>query len=150
MVVKTKDEVLSYPTVETVQEDSICKLVYAPARNVSGAINQKAQELARKAVSAFEGKGVFGVEMFLLEDGSLLLCEIASRIHNSGHYTIEGCPLSQFDTHIRAILDLLIPPQGLQLRQPSIMLNIIGGAETDTHLKAAEHALSIPNASIHL
>lgn len=150
MVAKTKDEVLSYPTVETVQEDSICKLVYAPARNVSSAINQKAQELARKAVSAFEGKGVFGVEMFLLEDGSLLLCEIASRIHNSGHYTIEGCPLSQFDTHIRAILDLPIPPQGLQLRQPSIMLNIIGGAETDTHLKAAEHALSIPNASIHL
>lgn len=150
MVVKTKDEVLSYPTVETVQEDSICKLVYAPARNVSNAINQKAQELARKAVSPFEGKGVFGVEMFLLEDDSLLLCEIASRIHNSGHYTIEGCPLSQFDTHIRAILDLPIPPQSLEIRQPSIMLNIIGGAEPDTHLKAAEHALSIPNASIHL
>ena len=150
MVVKTKDEVLSYPTVETVQEDSICKLVYAPARNVSNAINQKAQELARKAVSPFEGKGVFGVEMFLLEDDSLLLCEIASRIHNSGHYTIEGCPLSQFDTHIRAVLDLPIPPQSLEIRQPSIMLNIIGGAEPDTHLKAAEHALSIPNASIHL
>lgn len=150
MVVKTKDEVLSYPTVETVQEDSICKLVYAPARNVSNEINQRAQELARKAVAAFDGKGVFGVEMFLLHDGNLLLCEIASRIHNSGHYTIEGCPLSQFDTHIRAILDLPIPAQGLQLRQPSIMLNIIGGAEPGTHLKAAEHALSIPNASIHL
>lgn len=63
MVVKTKDEVLSYPTVETVQEDSICKLVYAPARNVSNEINQRAQELARKAVAAFDGKGVFGVEM---------------------------------------------------------------------------------------
>jgi phosphoribosylaminoimidazole carboxylase len=150
MVVKTKDDVLSYPTVETVQEDSICKLVYAPARNVSDAINQKAQEMARKAVSAFEGKGVFGVEMFLLEDDSLLLCEIASRIHNSGHYTIEGCPLSQFDAHIRAILDLPIPAKSLELRQPSIMLNIIGGAAPDTHLKAAEHALSIPNASIHL
>lgn len=150
MVVKTKDEVLSYPTVETVQEDSICKLVYAPARNVSEAINRKAQELARKAVSAFEGKGVFGVEMFLLEDDSLLLCEIASRIHNSGHYTIEGCPMSQFEAHIRAILDLPIPPQSLQIRQPSIMLNIIGGSAPDTHLKAAEAALSIPNASIHL
>ncbi|OJJ40473.1 hypothetical protein ASPWEDRAFT_63879 [Aspergillus wentii DTO 134E9] len=150
MVVKTKDEVLSYPTVETVQEDSICKLVYAPARNVSNAINQKAQELARKAVAAFDGKGVFGVEMFLLEDESLILCEIASRIHNSGHYTIEGCPLSQFDTHMRAILDIPIPPQSLELRQPSIMLNIIGGATPDSHLEAAERALSIPNASIHL
>ncbi|KAJ9222544.1 hypothetical protein DTO169C6_5135 [Paecilomyces variotii] len=150
MVVKTKDGVISYPTVETVQEDSICKLVYAPARNVSEEINQKAQELARKAVATFEGKGAFGVEMFLLEDDSLLLCELASRIHNSGHYTIEGCGLSQFDTHLRAILDLPIPEKSLELRQPSIMLNIIGGATPDSHLKVAEHALSIPNASIHL
>jgi phosphoribosylaminoimidazole carboxylase len=150
MVVKTKDSVLSYPTVETVQEDSVCKLVYAPARNVSDAINKKAQELARNAVAAFEGKGAFGVEMFLLEDDSILLCEIASRVHNSGHYTIEGCGLSQFDTHMRAILDLPIPPKSLELRQPSIMLNIIGGATPDSHLKVAEQALSIPNASIHL
>ncbi|KAL3464708.1 AIR carboxylase-domain-containing protein [Aspergillus heterothallicus] len=150
MVVKTKDSVLSYPTVETVQEDSICKLVYAPARNVSDEINQKAQKLARKAVATFEGKGAFGVEMFLLNDNSLILCELASRVHNSGHYTIEGCALSQFDTHLRAILDLPIPPESLQIRQPSIMLNIIGGAAPDTHLKAAEAALSIPNAAIHL
>ncbi|OAL72331.1 phosphoribosyl-aminoimidazole carboxylase [Trichophyton violaceum] len=150
IVVKTKDTVLSYPTVETVQEDSICKLVYAPARGVSERINEKAQELARNAVAAFEGKGVFGVEMFLLEDDSLLLCELASRIHNSGHYTIEGCGLSQFDTHLRAILDLPIPPQSLQLRQPSIMLNILGGSAPDSHMDIARRALSIPNASIHL
>lgn len=150
MVIKTKDKVLSYPTVETVQEDSICKLVYAPARNVSDKINEEAQALARKAVAAFEGKGAFGVEMFLLEDNSLMLCEIASRIHNSGHYTIEGCALSQFDSHIRAILDLPIPAKSLEIRQPSIMLNIIGGSAPDTHLKAAEAALSIPNAAIHL
>ncbi|KAL4881576.1 AIR carboxylase-domain-containing protein [Aspergillus karnatakaensis] len=150
MVIKTKESVLSYPTVETVQEDSICKLVYAPARNVSDKINQAAQKLARKAVATFEGQGAFGVEMFLLNDNSLILCELASRVHNSGHYTIEGCALSQFDTHLRAILDLPIPPESLQIRQPSIMLNIIGGSEPDTHLKAAEAALSIPNASIHL
>ncbi|KAL1973223.1 hypothetical protein VTN31DRAFT_5858 [Thermomyces dupontii] len=150
MVVKTKDAVLSYPTVETVQEDSICKLVYAPARNVSEKINQKAQALARQAVAAFDGKGVFGVEMFLLHDDSILLCEMASRIHNSGHYTIEGCGLSQFEAHLRAILDLPIPPKSLELRQPSIMLNIIGGATPDSHLKVAERALSIPNAAIHL
>jgi phosphoribosylaminoimidazole carboxylase len=150
MVVKTKDGVLSYPTVETVQENSICKLVYAPARNISDTINRKAQELARNAVAAFEGKGVFGVEMFLLEDDSLLLCELASRIHNSGHYTIEACALSQFDTHLRAILDLPIPPQSLEIREPAIMLNILGGSAPDSHLKIAERALSIPNASIHL
>ncbi|KAH8803120.1 phosphoribosyl-aminoimidazole carboxylase [Xylogone sp. PMI_703] len=150
MVVKTKDGVMSYPTVETIQEDSICKLVYAPARNISDDIKGKAQELARKAVAAFEGKGVFGVEMFLLEDNSLLLCELASRIHNSGHYTIEGCSISQFDAHLRAILDLPIPQKSLQLREPAIMLNILGGSTPDSHLKLAEQALSVPNASIHL
>ncbi|KAI9754544.1 MAG: hypothetical protein M4579_004644 [Chaenotheca gracillima] len=150
MVVKTKDSVLSYPTVETVQEDSICKLVYAPARNVSDTVSRKAQELARNAVAAFEGKGVFGVEMFLLQDDSLLLCEVACRVHNSGHYTIEACPISQFEAHLRAILDLPIPPKSLEARQPSIMLNILGGATPDSHIEVATRALSIPNASIHL
>ncbi|KAI9775834.1 MAG: phosphoribosylaminoimidazole carboxylase ade2 [Candelina submexicana] len=150
MVIKSKDGVQSFPTVQTVQEDSICKLVYAPAPNVSDAINQKAQELARKAVSAFDGRGVFGVEMFLLEDDTLLLCELASRVHNSGHYTIEACPLSQFDAHLRAILDLPIPPESLVPRQPAIMLNILGGTTPDSHLQVAERALSIPNASLHM
>lgn len=75
MVVKTSDEpgdistTISYPAVETVHEDSICKLVYAPAREVSAGTRERAQLLARKAVSSFWGKGVFGVEMFLMEEG---------------------------------------------------------------------------------
>jgi phosphoribosylaminoimidazole carboxylase len=88
--------------------------------------------------------------MFLLEDDTLLLCELASRIHNSGHYTIEACSLSQFDTHLRAILNLPIPLKSLKLRQPAIMLNILGGSTPNSHLKVAERALSIPNVSIHL
>ncbi|OBT72225.1 hypothetical protein VF21_08728 [Pseudogymnoascus sp. 05NY08] len=150
IVVKTKDGVLSYPTVETVQEDSICKLVYAPARKISDEINQQAQALARKTVAAFDGLGVFGVEMFLLPDNSLLLCELACRIHNSGHYTIEACSISQFEAHLRAILDLPIPAQSLEIRDPAIMLNILGGATPEAHLQVAERALSIPNASVHL
>jgi phosphoribosylaminoimidazole carboxylase len=150
IVVKTTDGVLSFPTVETIQKNSICKLVYAPARNISGAVSKRAQDLAKNTVAAFEGKGVFGVEMFLLEDDTLLLCEVACRIHNSGHYTIEACPISQFDAHLRSILDLPIPSQSLELREPAIMLNILGGSSPDSHLKIAERALSIPNASIHL
>lgn len=150
MVVKTNTGVLSFSTVETVQEDSACKLVYAPPRNVSETINQKAQKLARDAVAAFEGRGVFGVEMFLLEDDSLILLEVACRVHNSGHYTIEACAISQFEAHLRAILDLPIPAKSLELRQPAVMLNIFGGATADAHLKLAERALSIPNTSIHL
>ncbi len=150
MVVKTKDQVLTFPTVETVHEDSICKLTYAPPRNVSEATSQKAQDLAKKAVGAFEGKGVFAVEMFLLKDNTLLVNEIAPRPHNSGHYTIEACPISQYDAHLRAILDLPIPQSSLRLREPSIMLNILGGKTPDSHLQVAKKALECPNASIHL
>ena len=77
MVIKTTDDAdkdwqettLAYPVVETIHEDSICKLVYAPARNVSDSVIGEAQKLARRAVAAFWGKGVFGVEMFLLDGG---------------------------------------------------------------------------------
>jgi len=150
MVVKTKDEVLSFPTVETVHEDSVCKLVYAPARNVSTTINEEAQALARKAVAAFEGKGVFGVEMFLLKDDTLVVNEIAPRPHNSGHYTIEACPMSQYEAHLRAILDMPIPKKSLRLKEPAVMLNILGGARPDTHEQVADAALEVANASIHL
>lgn len=77
MVVKKAEEpgwlsfTSAYPTVETVHEDSICKLVYAPARGVSEKLQNEAQELARKAVSSLWGKGVFGVELFLMEDGEI-------------------------------------------------------------------------------
>ena len=83
MVVKTSDaaqiddweaSTLAYPVVETVHEDSICKLVYAPARNVTEAQGRSAQELARRAIASLWGKGVFGVEMFLLKTGIHKLC----------------------------------------------------------------------------
>ncbi|KAF2746902.1 phosphoribosylaminoimidazole carboxylase [Sporormia fimetaria CBS 119925] len=150
MVVKTKDGVLTFPTVETVHEDSICKLTYAPPRGVDAETGKRAQELARKAIGAFEGKGVFGVEMFLLKDGSLLVNEIAPRPHNSGHYTIEACPISQYEAHLRAILDLPLPEAGLRLREPAIMLNILGGKTPDSHIQVANKALELPNASTHL
>jgi phosphoribosylaminoimidazole carboxylase len=155
MVVKTKDGVLTFPTVETVHEDSICKLTYAPPRKVDRDTAKRAQDLAHKAIGAFEGKGVFGVEMFLLKEkdsngNDLLINEIAPRPHNSGHYTIEACPISQYEAHLRAILDLPLPASGLRLREPAIMLNILGGNTPDSHLRVAAKALEFPNASTHL
>ncbi|KAK5135707.1 hypothetical protein LTR08_004693 [Meristemomyces frigidus] len=150
MVVKTKDQVLSFPTVETIHENSVCKLTYAPARGVSAAINEEAQELARKAVACFEGKGVFGVEMFLLEDDTLLVNEIAPRPHNSGHYTIEACPVSQYEAHLRAVLDLPLFAEDLQLREPAIMLNILGGDSPDSHTQFAAEALKHRRTKVHL
>ncbi|QDS72561.1 hypothetical protein FKW77_000667 [Venturia effusa] len=149
-VVQTSRGTLAFPTVETVHEDSICKIVYAPARGVSNAVLAAAQELAKKAVRSFQGKGVYGVEMFLLPNDELLINEIAPRPHNSGHYTIEACPLSQYDAHLRAILNLPIPPESLQMREPAIMLNILGGNTSDAHLAVAKAALSNPRTSVHL
>ncbi|EME80965.1 uncharacterized protein MYCFIDRAFT_215799 [Pseudocercospora fijiensis CIRAD86] len=151
MVVKTANEILAFPTTETVHEDSICKLTYTPARGVAPEVSKKAQELARQAVACFEGKGVFGVEMFLLLDGqTLLVNEIAPRPHNSGHYTIEGCPVSQYEAHLRAILDLPLQQEDLELREPSIMLNILGGDEEDSHRKIARAALAQRRTKLHL
>jgi phosphoribosylaminoimidazole carboxylase len=150
MVVQTSTGTLAFPTVETVHENSICKLVYAPARGLSNTVIKSAQDLAKRAVASFKGKGVYGVEMFLLPDDSLLINEIAPRPHNSGHYTIEACPISQYDAHLRAILDLPIPEESLLLREPAIMLNILGGSTPDAHLSVAKKALQNPRTSIHL
>lgn len=146
----------AYPAVETVHEDSICKLVYAPARNVSKDIQRQAQALARAAVASFEGTGVFGVELFLLNDNSILLNEIAPRPHNSGHYTIEACRMSQYEAHLRAILPELavtITPGSTDLSTNdtnAIMLNILGGPHPESHLLVARAALRVPGAKVHL
>ncbi|KAF8537034.1 AIR carboxylase-domain-containing protein [Trichophaea hybrida] len=149
MVIRTKDgECISYPTVETVHEDNICKLVYAPAR-VPGGVREQVQRLAEKAVRSFWGAGIFGVEMFLLEDGSILVNELAPRPHNSGHYTIEACPTSQYEAHIRAITGLPILPHSGTLATPStnaIMLNLLGPGT----LKIAREALTTKGATVHL
>ncbi|SCV73785.1 BQ2448_6215 [Microbotryum intermedium] len=146
MVVRGADGTIrSYPAVETIHRDSICHIVYAPLRPLcdeahgvgskqKGAtstyakpVNERAQELAVRAISTLgEGAvGVFGVEMFLLSDGHLLLNEIAPRPHNSGHYTIEACSVSQYTAHLYAIMSLPLPPIQF-LPRSSAMLNLLG------------------------
>lgn len=149
MVIRKKDGTcVSYPTVETVHEDNICKLVYAPAR-VPDDIRAKARKLAEKAVGSFWGAGIFGVEMFLLEDGTLLVNELAPRPHNSGHYTIEACPTSQYEAHLRAITDLPIHSFSASLSTPdtnAIMLNLLGPSS----FEIARESLSVKGATVHL
>lgn len=152
MVVRNPaDEVFSYPTVETVHRDNICHTVYAPAR-VNDSLRVRAQALAERAVGAFDGAGIFGVEMFLLEDGELLVNEIAPRPHNSGHYTIDACTTSQFEAHVRSILGLAMPKGFTQLRTAdtnAIMLNVLGGANGEEKDQCMR-ALETPNASVYL
>lgn len=152
MVVRSRDgSVASFPVVQTIHKDSICWTTETPAR-VPVAAQRRAQEVAEQAISALEGAGVFGVETFLLPDGSVLLNEVAPRPHNSGHYTIEACPSSQFEAHLRAVLGWPLGDCGLRVGA-SIMLNILGEADGEEGERKAHElmgrAFAVPGASVH-
>ncbi|ODV95121.1 hypothetical protein PACTADRAFT_42709 [Pachysolen tannophilus NRRL Y-2460] len=154
MVVRSVDgNVQSYPVVETIHENNICHLCYCPAR-VNYTVQEKAQLLARNAIKTFNGAGIFGVEMFLLANGELLINEIAPRPHNSGHYTIDACNISQFEAHIRSITNLPMPKGFTSLTTTStnsIMLNVLGDYITpDAELEKCRKALETPHASVYL
>jgi phosphoribosylaminoimidazole carboxylase len=148
MVAKSlSGELISYPCVETIQENNICHMVIAPAQ-IDGLLAQKAIQLAQEAVSTLTGAGIFGVEMFLCGDGSLLINEIAPRPHNSGHYSIEACDTSQFEQHLRCILGL--PFGSTRMKVPAaVMINLIGQGSEDT-FKPCFNSLMVPGATTHL
>ncbi|KAG2014186.1 phosphoribosylaminoimidazole carboxylase [Coprinopsis cinerea AmutBmut pab1-1] len=151
MVVRTTSgEVASYPVVETVHKDNICHLVFAPLRSEDPTLSHRARSIAEDAVRSFTGAGIFGVEMFLLENGDISINEIAPRPHNSGHYTIEACETSQYENHLRAILSL--PLGSTELKVPStVMLNLIGHSSSMSEIeKVRDVALSTPGTSVHL
>lgn len=124
MVVRSKNETRSYPVVETIQKDHICNTVIAPAR-ISRKLSNRAKEIAVESVNTVKGYGLFGVELFLDKEDNLLVNEIAPRPHNSGHYTIEACITSQFENHIRSILDLPLGKTDM-VSKFAVMVNLLG------------------------
>lgn len=111
------------PVDMTFEEDySVLDTVSAPA-NIDAVIETAAIELAYRAVKTLEGVGVFGVEMFLLSDNQVFINEIAPRVHNSGHYTIEACESSQFEQHLRAVAGLDL--ESSALKTPAAMRNLL-------------------------
>jgi len=154
MVVRSiEGEVFSYPTVETIHQNNICHLVYAPAR-INDTLAEKASILAQNAVKSFPGCGIFGVEMFLLESGELLINEIAPRPHNSGHYTIDACVTSQFEAHVRAVTGLPMPRGFTEFSTTitnAIMLNVLGDKDTpNKELETCRRALETPHSTVYL
>ncbi len=149
IVVRGKDgQVVSYPVVETRQDPrlQICTCVLAPGA-VQTEVADRAAAIARGAVEAVDGVGTFGVELFLLKDGAVLINELAPRPHNSGHYTIEACRTSQFSNHVRAVLGL--PLGSTQMRQPAaVMVNLLGSERPGNVDLAA--ALNVPETAVHL
>jgi 5-(carboxyamino)imidazole ribonucleotide synthase len=149
MVVRgRKGDVKAYSVVETVQKNHVCHVVRAPA-NLSPEILAKARYVAVKAVQAINGVGVFGVELFLLADGTILFNEIAPRPHNSGHYTIEGCVTSQFENHLRAVMGL--PLGSVDLRAPAVvMVNLLGTKDGTMNTDNLAQTLKYDNVHVHL
>ena len=141
-------ETVLYPVVETVQQNHICHFVVAPAP-VDPRTAAWATGHALRAVEAIDGVGIFGIELFLLEDGSVLLNEMAPRPHNSGHYTIEGCETSQFENHIRAVMGW--PLGSAELRAPGVaMANILGRTNGSGTLRSYPAVITHRTAHLHL
>lgn len=141
-------DIISYPVVETIHKNNICNIVIAPAP-VEKKIHIQAIKLAEKVMKLFEGAGIFGIEMFLLKNGDILINEIAPRVHNSGHYTLEATETSQFEQHVRAITGL--PFASTKLKTPvAVMINILGNRNGKAKPKGIAIAKKIPGTSIHI
>jgi len=119
----TKGDITTYPVVENIHENNILKITIAPGR-VSEEVRIKAERIAKKTMEVLHGAGVFGIEMFVTSDDKVLINEIAPRVHNSGHHTLQSCNTSQFDQHLRAILGMDLGDSSI--KYPTIMYNILG------------------------
>jgi phosphoribosylaminoimidazole carboxylase len=110
MVVRSSNgkDTEAYPAVNAIQQDSICRVVLAPARNISDTIRADCERVAMEAIDSLGAgaSGMFGVELFVTKHGKVLLNEVAPRPHNTGHYTQDACAVSQFENHLRGICGL--------------------------------------------
>ena len=137
-----------YPVAHTEQRDHRCHAVVVPAQ-VEPTVLAEATRVGLAAVDAVEGIGLTAVELFLTRDGSILINELAPRPHNTGHYSIEGCYTSQFENHVRAVLDL--PLGNADLREPvAVMINVLGTRDGVVEPRGLKESLEIPGARVHI
>ncbi|MGH7256446.1 MAG: 5-(carboxyamino)imidazole ribonucleotide synthase [Nitrospirales bacterium] len=149
VVVRGQDgESRAYPVSENVHEDGILRVSRIPAA-LPPDLAEEASHLATAVVEALEGIGVFCVELFFLQDGRFVINEVAPRPHNSGHYSLDACTVSQFEQQLRALCGL--PLGEVQLLRPALMLNLIGDdvARLTTGDGMAT-LLATPGAQLHL
>lgn len=143
---------VTFPVQLNLHRDGILAVTTVPAPGVDAARQQQAAEAAKRIAASLDYVGVLCVEFFVLQDGSLVANEMAPRPHNSGHYSIDACDLSQFDCQVRAMAGLPLPQP--RLHSPAVMLNLLG----DLWFDAAGHerepdwpaVLALPGAHLHL
>lgn len=141
-------QMVAYPVVETQQKDGMCSVVIAPAPNLSPQRAVEAQRMAMQIADALDVTGMLAVELF--DTGSeILVNELAMRPHNSGHWSMDGAVTSQFENHLRAVLDLpLGSPKPIS--NWTVMVNVIGGDFPDMY-HAYKHVMARdPHVKIHM
>jgi 5-(carboxyamino)imidazole ribonucleotide synthase len=144
-------ESVVYPIAENVHRDGILFTTTVPGPNVSEECAKKAQDAARAMIAQLGYVGVLCIEFFVLQDGSLVVNEMAPRPHNSGHYTIDACVTSQFAQQVRAMARL--PLGDCRQHSPAVMLNILGDVWFDgasVREPAWDRVLALPGANLHL
>ena len=144
-------QVAAYPVVETVQRDGICVEVLAPAPHLAPDVAVRAQRLAIRVATELDVIGVLAVELFETDAGELVVNELAMRPHNSGHWTIEGARTSQFEQHLRAVLDY--PLGETVTTAPAVaMANVLGGRTDGMGLDERLHHVfaADPGVRVHL
>lgn len=142
----------AWPVVETVQRDGICVTVLAPAPELSDDLRSSAQELALRLAAELGVVGLLAVELFETADGRLLVNELAMRPHNSGHWSMDGSVTSQFEQHVRAVLDYPLGDTAL-LAPATVMANVLGAPQTPAmSMDERVHHLfaRMPDAKVHL
>ena len=131
----TKGEIKTYSLVENIHEKNILRETIAPSRT-SNEVSEKAEKIASNTMDVLKGAGVFGIEMFVTQDDEIVINEIAPRVHNSGHHTLQSSKTSQFEQHLRAILGLDLG--STELLHNTIMYNILGNLDFQGEYKKIE------------
>ena len=142
----------AYPVVESTQVDGICREVVAPAPDLDPDLAGRAQEIALRIAGALGVTGILAVELFETTDGRVLVNELAMRPHNTGHWTQDGAVTSQFENHLRAVMDLPLGSPSPRARW-TVMVNILGGdrPEVGRLYDGYPHALARdPHLRVHL
>jgi 5-(carboxyamino)imidazole ribonucleotide synthase len=141
-------EVVSYPVVETQQEQQVCRRVIAPA-DITPEQETEIQAIAHTLLNSLEVVGLFGIELFLTATGKILVNEIAPRTHNSGHFSLDACETSQFEQHLRAVCGLPLGNTALTCAS-AVMVNLLGYENSTSDYQSQRQQLAaIPDACVH-
>lgn len=142
-------EVATWPLVQTVQANGVCSEVLSPAPGADQSTLERAAEIARGVAEGLGVTGVLAVELFETPNGRLLINELAMRPHNSGHFSIEGSTTSQFEQHLRAVLDLPLGSTS-PTQSHSVMVNLLGVDDKHNFVSSYEQVLAQhPSAKVH-